>query len=129
MVLLLIGQAAPAPVTPIRVHIMKKGKTCGDTHLWHVWHGTMPIEAFRDLRTRFCSEFGMESMPSMKAVRSFTNNPKPELLDSTMLLHQKSEIGNEKILYYLLAKYREPTSFEDFAYLSQCSIKCSQICN
>ena len=103
----------------VRVHIMKKGKTCGDTHLWHVWHGTMPIEAFRDLHTRFCSEFGMESMPSMKAVRSFTNNPKPELLDSTMLLHQKSEIGNEKILYYLLAKYREPTTFEDFAYLSQ----------
>jgi beta-mannosidase len=36
-----------------------------------------------------------------------------------MLLHQKSKVGNEKILYYLLAKYREPTTFEDFAYLSQ----------
>jgi len=103
----------------VRVHNMHKGKACGDTHLWHVWHGTMPIEKFRDLRTRFCTEFGMESMPSMKAIRSFNDNEKPSLFDSTMLLHQKSPIGNDKMLYYLLAKYREPVEFEDFVYLSQ----------
>jgi beta-mannosidase len=103
----------------IRAHNMKEGSTRGDTHLWQIWHGMKSIETFRDLPTRFCSEYGMESMPSMSTVRLFTDLPSPKLSDSVMQLHQKSGGGNEKILYYLLAKYREPAAFEDFVYLSQ----------
>lgn len=91
----------------------------GDTHLWQVWHGMMPIEAFKKYPTRFCSEFGMESLPSMKTVRDFTDIEKPSLFDPVIMLHQKSKKGNEKILFYLLAKYRQPKEFEDFIYLSQ----------
>jgi beta-mannosidase len=98
---------------------MKKGKTWGDTHLWQIWHGMRPIEAFREFPTRFCSEYGMESMPSMHTVRSFTASGSPGLFDPEMQLHQKSSGGNEKILYYLLAKYRKPVDFEDYIYLSQ----------
>jgi beta-mannosidase len=91
----------------------------GDTHLWQIWHGMMPIEAFRKYPTRFCSEFGMESMPSMRAIRSFTNAAEPDLFDPVMRSHQKSAGGNEKMLFYLLAKYPRPRRFEDFIYLSQ----------
>lgn len=100
-------------------HNMKAGKTRGDTHLWQIWHGMRAIEAFREFPTRFCSEFGMESMPSMHTVRSFTDTPSPTLFEPVMQLHQKSTGGNEKILYYLLAKYRNPAKFEDYIYLSQ----------
>jgi beta-mannosidase len=102
-----------------RAHNMKKGKTLGDTHLWQVWHGMRHIESFRDYHTRFCSEFGMESMPSMHTIKSFTDDPSPGLFDPVMRLHQKCSSGNEKMLYYLLAKYRNPARFEDFVYLSQ----------
>jgi len=102
-----------------KVHSLEPGKITGDTHLWQVWHGMQPIEAYRNFPTRMCTEFGMESMPSMKAIRSITKNPNPELLDPVMLLHQKSDSGNQKMLYYLLAKYRNPAKFEDFVYLSQ----------
>ncbi len=91
----------------------------GDTHLWQIWHGMLPVEAFRRYPTRFCSEFGMESMPSMHTIRSFTDQSNLKLFDPVMQLHQKSVGGNEKMLFYLLAKYRNPKHFEDFIYLSQ----------
>jgi len=103
----------------VKPHGLKPGKITGDTHLWQIWHGMQPIEAFRKYPTRFCSEFGMESMPSMHTVRMFTDVPSPKLFDPVMLLHQKSRGGNEKILFYMLAKYRNPAKFEDFIYLSQ----------
>ena len=100
-------------------HNMKAGQTRGDTHLWNIWHGMRPIEAFRAYPTRFCSEYGMESLPSMHTIRSFTGEDDPDLFSPVMRLHQKCGSGNEKILYYLLAKYRNPAKFEDFVYLSQ----------
>jgi beta-mannosidase len=91
----------------------------GDTHLWQVWHGMLPIEAFRSYPTRFCSEFGMESLPSLRTVRSFTDDPGVDIFSPVMLAHQKSGGGNQKMLFYILAKYRNPGTFEDFIYLSQ----------
>jgi beta-mannosidase len=91
----------------------------GDTHLWQVWHGLMPVEYFRRLPTRFCSEFGLESFPSMRALALFTEDPNPRITDPVMMGHQKSPGGNQKILFYLLAKYRGPRNFKDMAYLSQ----------
>jgi beta-mannosidase len=91
----------------------------GDAHLWQIWHGMKPIEYFRRLPSRFCSEFGMESLPSMKTIRSFTDKPEPGIFDPVMLAHQKSRGGNQKMLFYLLAKYRNPAKLEDFIYLSQ----------
>lgn len=102
-----------------KLQSMKPGEIRGDSHLWQIWHGMLPIEAFRKFPTRFCSEYGMESMPSMHTVGTFTDNPEPNLFDPVMQLHQKSRGGNEKIMFYLLAKYRNPKKFEDFVYLSQ----------
>jgi beta-mannosidase len=91
----------------------------GDTHLWQVWHGMQPLESFRNYPTRFCSEFGVESLPSMRAIRSFTDEAAPTIFDPVMQLHQKSVGGNEKMLYYVLSKYRNPSTLESFIYLSQ----------
>jgi Beta-galactosidase/beta-glucuronidase len=102
-----------------KYHNLKKGNIRGDSHLWQIWHGMEPIEAFRKYHTRFCSEFGMESMPSTHTVGLFTDNPSPELFEPVMELHQKSGGGNEKILFYLLAKYRNPAKFDDYVYLTQ----------
>jgi beta-mannosidase len=102
-----------------RPYNMKEGQIRGDTHLWQIWHGMRPIEAFRKFPTRFCSEYGMESMPSMHTIRTFTDDPDPGLFDPVMQSHQKCPGGNEKILYYLLAKYRNPARLEDYVYLSQ----------
>ena len=102
-----------------QVHNFRKGRVSGDTHLWNVWHGMLPVSAYRGFPTRFCSEFGMESMPSMKTIRRISPYAQPDLFDDVMLQHQKSRGGNSKIMYYLLQGYRRPKKFEDFVYLSQ----------
>lgn len=91
----------------------------GDTHLWHVWHGMQPLESFRHYPTRFCSEFGVESLPDMYTIRSFTDAKNPTLFDPVMQQHQKSVGGNEKMLFYVLSKYHNPSTLESFIYLSQ----------
>jgi beta-mannosidase len=91
----------------------------GDTHLWQVWHGMKPVEAFRKMPTRFCSEFGLEAMPPMGTVRGFTAEPVPALFGPALRAHQKSPGGTEKMRFYLLSKFRNPAAFEDFVYLSQ----------
>lgn len=91
----------------------------GDTHLWQVWHGLSPMEAFRKFPTRFCSEYGLESLPSIQVIHSFTDNKEPCLSDEDMLAHQKSGGGNDKMLYYLLAKYKRPAAIKDTIYLTQ----------
>lgn len=102
-----------------KAHNLKPGATRGDAHLWQIWHGMQPIEAFRKYPARFLSEYGMESMPSMHTLRTFTDDIEPDLFSPVMRSHQKSVGGNEKIMFYLLAKYRNPAAFEDFIYLSQ----------
>ena len=37
--------------------------TCGDAHLWDVWHGGKPFEWYRTCEHRFNSEFGFQSFP------------------------------------------------------------------
>lgn len=39
------------------------GDEYGDTHMWAVWHGQKPLNYYRKRPTRFCSEFGLESLP------------------------------------------------------------------
>jgi Beta-galactosidase/beta-glucuronidase len=91
----------------------------GDTHLWQVWHGMMPLESFRRYPTRFCSEFGIESLPDIRTIQSFTGESSYSLFDPVMMAHQKSGGGNQKMLFYILSRYRNPAGFEDFIYLSQ----------
>ncbi len=37
--------------------------SCGDAHLWDVWHGRKPFEWYRTCTHRFNSEFGFQSFP------------------------------------------------------------------
>ena len=91
----------------------------GDTHLWQVWHGLQALPYFRRRLTRFCSEFGQQSFPSMETIRAFNGEGEPQLSDAAMISHQKCMSGNQKILYYIAASYRLPRRFADMVYLSQ----------
>lgn len=91
-----------------------------DTHLWHVWHGLRPLEYYRKRNTRFCSEFGIESFPSLNALDIFAKDDELTSINSpVMKAHQKCGGGNEKMLYYVLSKYWTPKNFIDLVYLSQ----------
>ncbi len=91
----------------------------GDTHLWGVWHGLQPMTYYRKRMTRFCSEFGFESLPDIKTVRFFAENGNFSLSDKVFKSHQKCSSGNDKMLYYISSRFDLPEKFEDLIYLSQ----------
>ena len=91
----------------------------GDVHMWTVWHGLQPLTYYRKRFSRFCSEFGLESMPDMNTIRSFCPEDQLDLTSPIMQAHQKCPSGNGKIAYYTSTRFRLPAKFEDTVYLSQ----------
>lgn len=93
--------------------------TCGDAHLWAVWHGRQPFEWYRGAYHRFCSEFGFQSFPEPETVYGYTDPEERNVTSYVMELHQRSGIGNQTIMHYMLSWYRLPTGFENTLWLSQ----------
>ncbi|MFA6766422.1 MAG: glycoside hydrolase family 2 protein [Clostridia bacterium] len=91
----------------------------GDTHLWHVWHGLKPFEYYTKRFSRFCSEFGFESIPDIDTIRSFAEEKDMDLFSPVILSHQKCKSGNAKIIYYMCDNYSIPKSFFELIYISQ----------
>ena len=91
----------------------------GDIHLWAVWHGLQNMKYYRKRLTRFCSEFGFESLPDIKTIRTFAEKKDYDIHSPVFLAHQKCASGNDKMLYYIASRFRLPEKFEDLVYLSQ----------
>lgn len=89
----------------------------GDSHDWGLWHGRMPFEALAERIPRFASEFGFQSFPEMKTIRTFAEDKDMDITSEVMKIHQKSGIGNEVIKTYMDMYYHAPKNFEDFVYL------------
>lgn len=91
---------------------------CGDTHMWHVWHGSKDLSYYGKRYTRFCSEYGMESLPSEDCILKFATQRDMDLKSDVMLSHQKCKSGNDKMLFYLYEKFNKPAKFTDLIYLT-----------
>ncbi len=91
----------------------------GDSHYWDVWHGLKPFTDYFKYKFRFCSEFGFESVPSIKTVKTFAEKQDLNLCSPVMEAHQKCEQGTEKIMYYLAQMSRYPYNFEGLIYATQ----------
>ena len=89
----------------------------GDAHYWGVWHGREPFEILDKNVPRFMSEFGFQSFPEMKTIRTFATPKNFDINSEVMKSHQKSGIGNEAIKQYMDMYYNTPTNFEDFVYV------------
>jgi beta-mannosidase len=94
-------------------------QTDGDMHYWQVWHALAPIEMYTQQFPRFMSEYGFQSFPEMRTIRTFAKPEDMDIRSATMQDHQKNHGGNERILSYMLRWYPEPKDFESFVYLSQ----------
>ncbi len=93
----------------------------GDVHYWQVWHGNKPFTEYRRHYFRFLSEFGFESFPSPKTVKTFTTPEDRNIFTPVMEDHQRCDGGNGKILTYIAQYFRYPKNFEALLYVSQLS--------
>ena len=74
----------------------------GDAHYWDVWHGMKPFTDYRNHYFRFCSEFGFQSFPSMKTVRTFTRETDRNIFSRVMESHQKTIRQMERCCFICL---------------------------
>ncbi len=93
--------------------------TAGDVHYWGVWHAVEPFENYKLKIGRFISEYGFQSFPEYRSVRSFAEEADMELLSAVMLAHQKNGAGNRLIKEYMDMYLPEPKDFPAFLYESQ----------
>ena len=91
----------------------------GDMHYWAVWHQQAPAEDYTQQFPRFMTEYGFQSFPEMRTIRSFAKPEDFDIRSTVMQAHQKNKGGNERILTYMLREYRQPKDFASFVYLSQ----------
>lgn len=95
------------------------GERNGDMHYWQVWHALAPIDDYNKQNPRFMSEYGFQSFPEMRTLRTFALPGDMALNSAVMQEHQKNTGGNDRIHTYLLREYPEPKDFPSFVYLSQ----------
>ncbi|MDD4158596.1 MAG: glycoside hydrolase family 2 protein [Proteiniphilum sp.] len=88
-----------------------------DVHDWGLWYGHLPFEAMGDRLPRFASEFGFQSFPEMKTIRSFAPEEQWALESEVMQVHQKASTGNSLIKKYMDMYYPQPKNFADFVYV------------
>jgi beta-mannosidase len=91
----------------------------GDMHFWSVWHEGRDFDHYRDVRPRFCSEFGFQSYPSMDVIRRFADPADFNIAAPVMESHQKNAGGNARIAETMFRYFRFPVDFPNFVYLSQ----------
>jgi beta-mannosidase len=91
----------------------------GDMHFWSVWHEGRDFEHYRDVRPRFCSEFGFQSYPSLPVVRTFADAADLNIASPVMESHQKNAGGNARIAETMFRYFRFPKDFPSFVWLSQ----------
>ncbi|MEN6480267.1 MAG: glycoside hydrolase family 2 protein, partial [Anaerolineales bacterium] len=108
-----------SPHSPVGPREDFNNPTCGDAHLWSVWHGQQPFEWYRTCTHRFNSEFGFQSFPEPRTVYSYTEPQDRNITSWVMEHHQRSGIGNTTIMKYLCDWFRLPCSFEMNLWLTQ----------
>ncbi|MHA1150101.1 MAG: beta-mannosidase [Promethearchaeota archaeon] len=91
----------------------------GDSHFWKVWHLNAPFSAYRTFDSRFMSEYGFESFPSIKTLATFCPLDQFDFYSPIMENHQKNRAGNKKIMKYMKRRFSIPDDFEKQVILSQ----------
>lgn len=91
----------------------------GDIHYWDVWWGQKPFEEYETHIGRFMSEYGFQSFPEFKTVKSYTIPSDYDIFSEVMKAHQRSSIGNGTIKNYMQRDYKVPTDFRKFLYVGQ----------
>jgi len=108
-----------SPHSPGEKRVDANDPTCGDTHIWAVWHGRKPFEFYRTCPHRFNSEFGFQSFPEPLTAYTYTEPEDRNVTAFVMEHHQRCGPGNTIIMQYMLDWFRLPTSFEMSLWLSQ----------
>ena len=108
--------SSPSSGTPL---FEPDSDSMGDCHYWKVWGGLSEIERYKSCFTRFCSEFGFQSLPDYETVEGYTLPEDRNFFSVVMNSHQKNRNGNGKLMYYMSQYYAYPTNLRKVIYATQ----------
>jgi len=90
----------------------------GDAHYWEVWHGAKPFSAYREQYPRFMSEFGFQSLPPLKTIRTYAGEDHWNLTDYMIEHHQRSAFASALFMGQMALHYMMPVDFPSLVYLT-----------
>ncbi|KAJ5805070.1 hypothetical protein N7474_010957 [Penicillium riverlandense] len=96
--------------------------TVGDTHIWDVWHGKLsPYQDYKNYMSRFVSEFGFESCPSLRTLhRGITASSERHAQSRTFDIHDKGPGHTRRYPMYMGENFRfRMNPLRDFVYCTQ----------
>jgi beta-mannosidase len=91
----------------------------GDNHYWGVWHSEAPYTEYATHTSRFMSEYGFQSFPTLDSVARYAPPAEWRIDSPVMLSHQRHPRGNQLVKTYMDRDFRVPKDFASFLYLSQ----------
>ena len=118
-----------SPYTP-RTEVVTKSSdmTVGDRHSWEVWHQNMlPYQRYGDVQSRFVSEFGMQSHPSLALLESVLPAAERFPESRTVMWHNKAGSaagpdGHRRLAVYMADNLRSESigpSLAEHVYATQ----------
>ncbi|HVZ74792.1 MAG TPA: glycoside hydrolase family 2 protein [Polyangia bacterium] len=93
----------------------------GDNHYWGVWHSEAPYTDYATHVSRFMSEYGFQSFPTLDTVAKYAPPSEWRIDSPVMLSHQRHPRGNQLVRTYMERDFRVPKDFASFLYMSQVS--------
>lgn len=91
----------------------------GDSHYWDVWHGRGDWKHYADSTTRFSSEFGFCSAPSVEALESCLDAGDWQPFGAVANWHNKTRKPVEDFRGMVESHYPPARTVEDWVYTSQ----------
>ena len=91
----------------------------GDNHYWGVWHAEAPYTDYATHTSRFMSEYGFQSFPTLDSVARYAPPDQWRIDSPVMLSHQRHPRGNQLVKTYMDRDFRVPKDFASFLYMSQ----------
>ena len=103
----------------------KKSLTEGDSHYWGLWWGLEDWETLKTHTGRFVSEYGMQAMPNVEAIKTYVPKTDFSYKSPAVQWHQKASNGFDKLNFYLDKYFIDSFRFskltlEEYSYLTQC---------
>lgn len=98
-----------------------RDENAGDYHYWTTWQQGLPIETFNKVRSRYFSEYGFQSFPTLETVKKYAPESQDHnIYSDVMMWHQRGGMNaNRTIEKVLTDEYGEANDFESFLYMSQ----------
>ncbi|MDX2053605.1 MAG: hypothetical protein SFV15_14490 [Polyangiaceae bacterium] len=91
----------------------------GNVHSWNVWHGRKPFKDYLNVKPRFVSEFGFQSFPEPRTIRSVVAKEHCNPTSRVMEHHQRAGDGNMLITNAIARELPIPKDFDSFCWASQ----------